>query len=91
MTWRPIETIPDELLQSGAPVIVAVPCARARKKWLIGEAYYNAGEYAMSWWWAGTTNGDYRASSINEDEGAPTHWQPLPAPPDAARSTEEGE
>ena len=76
--WRKIETAPKD----GTHVILAVP--HYESGWNIGEAYYDP-EHPNDggdWWWAGTSDEDYFASSLIEcNHNRPTHWQPLPEPP----------
>lgn len=66
--WRPIETYPG----NGDPVLV-----RSGKS--VGEATYypDASPYDAGWWWAGT-----HPTDATDGRVYPTHWQPLPAPPE---------
>lgn len=77
MTWQPIATAP----MNGESVIVAVRCARTRRGWIVGEAWFDNDEIERTWWWAGTNRWDIHATSVDVGEGPPTHWQPLPPPP----------
>lgn len=72
--WQPIETAPKD----GAPVIISVAG-------FVGEAAYRAeGSHEGAWWWANEGPGDYHADSIDSRHGEPTHWMPLPDPPETA-------
>lgn len=72
--WRPIETAPRD----GTSVIVA---SRYETRTVVGEARFLMDEDATytAWWWANQSPGDYYADMIYPN---PTHWQPLPAPPE---------
>ena len=77
MTWQPIETAPKD----NTAVIIAVPTEH-KDGFIVGEAYFNP-EQGGDWWWAGTSSGDYYAGPIIEmNFWNPTHWQPLPPPPE---------
>lgn len=77
--WQPIETAPDDK----TPVLIAVP-NKDRDGYLVGEAYFD-GEHD-GWWWAGTDYGDYHGGPIIEvNYWPPTHWMPLPEPPQMTR------
>lgn len=65
--WQPIETAPVNV-----PVLVAVPAAA---KSVVGEAMLHDHGDGLEWWWAN----EYR--EYHADEIFPTHWQPLPEPP----------
>ena len=50
-------------------------------QWLVGEACYEIDADCEGWWWSGESPGDYHAGPIHINHGHPTHWQPLPEPP----------
>jgi hypothetical protein len=73
--WQPIETAP----QDGEPILIWKPAERM------------VGEYMMAAYWHDDADGfvpvggiykqGYRSSVTGTDQGYPTHWMPLPAPP----------
>lgn len=79
--WRDIASAPRDRTD----IIVAVP-SDARGAPIIGTAYFDPdAPDGGSWWWCGTSRQDYFDSSIEDgNDGPPTHWQPLPAPPQGA-------
>jgi hypothetical protein len=64
--WQPIKTCP----RSSVPVLIAV----AHLRW-VGEAVYYEDDHG--WWEANTHPTDAHDGQIHN----PTHWQPLPEPP----------
>ncbi len=73
--WRPIKTFSGEGQKDS--VIVAVICDDREP--VIGEAYWNPEAYGGTWWWAGTSYGDYHADPIEDcNFGRVAFWQPLP-------------
>jgi len=77
--WMPIETAPKD----GTAILVAGTNRNGAP--MLGEAYWHVnpdGRDDVGFWWANTDPGDYYACQI--DEGALTHWQPLPKPPVAS-------
>ena len=82
--WQDIETAPKD----GRPVLVAL--RDFADGWIVGEAYFNADDSGadpggQKWWWANQGCSDYYATSIDEGNHPPTHWQPLPAPPEPSK------
>jgi hypothetical protein len=85
MKWRS----DIESAQDGRSVIVAVPrtpTPEHPEPYIVGEAYFDHDadrESDRTWWWAGTSAGEYFDSPIIEGNvaGLPTHWMPLPQPP----------
>jgi len=90
MTWQPIETAPKDgtwVLLSGGAVEYDWD-GKTKPAMVVGQyTHWRDGVTAEEGWWQFAW---YDGGFYGEYE-APTHWQPLPAPPDAARSTEEGE
>jgi hypothetical protein len=77
--WQQIETAPRE-----ERVIIAVPCKRAIDGWLIAEAYYRyEDDDEDGWWWANTGPYDVGECRLALSGHHPTHWMPLPPPPEA--------
>lgn len=77
--WKPIESAPRDR----TPIIIAVP-TKDRDDHIVGEAYFDPEHDDGDWWWAGTGHGDYHGGPISEmNHHLPTHWQPLPSPPEA--------
>lgn len=66
MEWQPISTAPKD----GTSVIIAAQSG------CVGEAEFQDG----SWWWAGWYEESW-AVPVEKENGAVTHWMPLPAPP----------
>lgn len=69
MSWRPIDTYRHGT--DPADVLVAFDA-------VVGEARYH--EEEGEWWWAGNDPTDSWGDAIY-----PTHWQPMPDPPDSAQ------
>jgi hypothetical protein len=73
MIWMPIETAPE-----AEPILVWVPKEhRGIDSAEVVVLYRDDGEY--HYW----TNGGSNAGSDLYFENEPTHWMPLPAPPEA--------
>ena len=74
--WQSIETAPKD----GEPVLIWKPDERM------------VGEYMMAAYWCDVQDGfvpvggyhkqGYRSTVTETDQGYPTHWMPLPAPPE---------
>ena len=77
MTWRPIETAPKD----GREVLLFWPFNAFGTPTVDTGAWLKIPSYTEHW----CRN---RRPMFGGD---PSHWMPLPEPPDAARSTEEGE
>lgn len=72
MTWQPIETAPIENQHYPFSDFRAIVFCG-----YVGEAEFHGhpGEQWSGWWWANT-------DSQYGSEIFPTHWMPLPAPPE---------
>lgn len=73
--WQPIE----QFAGSGPSdsVIVAVICDGREP--VVGEAYFDPEAYEGTWWWAGTSRGEYHDSPIEEcNFGRVAFFQPMP-------------
>ena len=75
--WRKIRTAPDAF---GKPLLLAAP-GLTIGAWIVGEGYLN--ENDGCWWWANEGPGDYHAQSLESAGTPPTHWMPMPEPPNA--------
>ena len=85
--WQPIETAPKD----GTVIILARGCRVTvghwePERWPIGAEYHSStGEYLGTFetgecidaWW-------YSEDGGFDDENLPTHWMPLPPPPEGA-------
>ena len=68
MTWRSLETLPED----GSYVFVAVQWTKGKQRGVVGEAFYSGGK----WWWG---SGPDHAIELNN---LPYAWMPIPnAPP----------
>ena len=66
--WQPIDTAPKD----GTSVLIAFVEKGHPQKPFVGEAEFRG----TGWWWPN----DYEGGCITP---APTHWMPLPDPPNA--------
>lgn len=83
--WRPIAEIPDDLRESGEPVLLYKPDERRSGPERVA-AYW--GEWpGKGWGWIRVGGQPIAWTSMWTDEPVPhgivTHWMPLPEPPDA--------
>lgn len=68
MTWQPIET---------APRAKHILCSHAERKWVrIGWHFPGLNR----WYYSGTNERNQYSEGVDDDK--PTHWMPLPAPPE---------
>lgn len=74
--WKSIDTFEEPTARSsGTGVIIADADGE------VGEAYFrNFGDEDDGWWWINTGWGDYP----EPPRPSPTHWMPLPPPPECA-------
>jgi alkylation response protein AidB-like acyl-CoA dehydrogenase len=72
MEWQPIETAPRD----GTSILVA-----KAGKWVREASWWDA-------WYANTSDQGWMPANIDEEYGSyiePTHWMPLPEPPETAK------
>ena len=73
MDWQPIHTAP-KILTLG---VIQMLLCHDEKKWVrMGRFYPEVG----NWYYSGTNE---RSQWAQVEGDAPTHWMPLPAPPEA--------
>lgn len=73
MTWQPIETAPMD----GTPILLYKPNEKRMGQYIV------AGYWNELWLSCGGRGLAYFSHLDQRDYGHPTHWQPLPEPPDA--------
>lgn len=74
MTWQPIETAPKD----GTPILLYKPNEKRM------GAYLLAGFWDVEWWACAGSKLVYFSRLDQREYGHPTHWQPLPEPPEEA-------
>lgn len=70
--WQSIETAPKD----GTPVLLYKPNEKRM------GAYTLAGYWDGQWWGCGGWELVWRSRLDHKEYGRPTHWQPLPEPPE---------
>jgi hypothetical protein len=72
--WRPIAEAPRDGRLDG--MTEQMLCAHAIKRWIRFGRFYPA---VGKWYYSGTSE---RSQWAQVEDDAPTHWMPLPAPPE---------
>jgi len=76
--WLPIESAPKD----GEPVLIWKPDERMVGEYMMA-AYWDDSHYKEPGWVpvGGIYKQGYFSDVTESDQGYPTHWMPLPAPP----------